>query len=189
MTHDFNNLSIKESPEGDWNEMINHTLRETETFQLKNPRKGTETTRDKLRQAKKWILSIKESPEGDWNFNSGDVSVWANNDFQLKNPRKGTETLQAGTVELDVKLSIKESPEGDWNKYLLGFFKVSTKLSIKESPEGDWNELGKPWRCGLMIYFQLKNPRKGTETFCVKLHLFPMALLSIKESPEGDWNW
>ena len=37
-------FQIKESPEGDWNDLINEGLAGIEkTFKLKNPRKGTET--------------------------------------------------------------------------------------------------------------------------------------------------
>ena len=111
-------------------------------------------------------------------------------DFQLKNPRKGTETrVFAAVVSVFFRLglSIKESPEGDWNfKIRPSFPNLRQFLSIKESPEGDWNEpfdvLG-----SIGITFQLKNPRKGTETFVQLLVLFPKKL-SIKQSPEGDWN-
>ena len=38
------NFQIKESPEGDWNLLlIDYSNFLTETFKLKNPRKGTET--------------------------------------------------------------------------------------------------------------------------------------------------
>ena len=62
-------FQIKESPEGDWN-IIPETPAKSqeETFKLKNPRKGTETT-----------IKCKRS------YNSSSA-------FKLKNPRKGTET-------------------------------------------------------------------------------------------------
>ena len=62
------------------------------SFQLKNPRKGTETANGLLLPKKKGSLSIKESPEGDWNKLSFEYMI----------------------KSLSV-LSIKESPEGDWN--------------------------------------------------------------------------
>ena len=60
-------LSIKESPEGDWNEDSKIVEPAKISFQLKNPRKGTETP--------------QASPI---------LPFWGS--FQLKNPRKGTET-------------------------------------------------------------------------------------------------
>ena len=64
-------FQIKESPEGDWNDIFVWVSQRLELY-----------------------FQIKESPEGDWNLmiKINDIEATTKT-FKLKNPRKGTETV------------------------------------------------------------------------------------------------